>query len=163
MLASAVVMLALSIVLALSTSLCWHHCPHCAGVTTLVALASCAGDAVYAAWSTTLSVAKYIPAQRWWRRLQINCTTQAQQGQRGLCEEGTSASALRAIMPAWQGQQHQRNSASTPAQWGHQRQCNDDDNAHETWGQRGQHNKDDSTNATRATMPVQCWQYCQCN
>jgi hypothetical protein len=58
-LASALIMLALSIVLALLPSLFWHHHPHCAcrpccaGVVTLVVLVL----PLSAAWSTTLSAA----------------------------------------------------------------------------------------------------------
>jgi hypothetical protein len=88
---------------------------------------------------------------------------QAQQGQRGLCNEGNNVSAPRATMPAWQGQQHQRNGANTTAQLGQQHWCNDGDNAHAMWEQRGQRNKDDNTGATKATMPVQCWWWHQRN
>jgi hypothetical protein len=73
-------------------SLCWHHCPCCAGVVSLVALVLL----LSAMWSTTLPVALYMPAQQGQKHLQINCTMQTQQGQRGLHDKGTNASATTA-------------------------------------------------------------------
>jgi hypothetical protein len=153
-LASALITLALSMVLASSPFLCWHHSPHCAGVAALVMLAlypCCSGIAIVCG-------AVYHVV-----RVHIDYTIQAQQGQRGLHDKGANASAPRATMPAWQGQWHQRNGANTPAWWGQQRRSNDGDNAHALWGQRGQHNSDNNAGTTRATTPMQRWWWCQCN
>ncbi len=146
-------------VLASWPSLCWCCHPCCAGIVDVVALML----PLSLAWSTMSSTAEYMPAQWGQRHLQINCTMQAQQGQRGLHDKGNNASILRVTMPAWQGQWHQCNGANTPGRWGQQHQCNDCDNAHATWGQRGQRNKDNNTNATWVTMLLQYWQWCQCN
>ncbi len=75
--------------------LCWCCRPCCAGVVALVALVL----PLSAAWTTMSSVALFMPAQQGQRRLQIDCMTQAQQGQRGLHNKGTNASAPRATMP----------------------------------------------------------------
>jgi hypothetical protein len=93
----------------------------------------------------------------WWKSMQ------GQQGQRGLHNEGNNASAPWATTPVWQGQWHQHNGTNTAGQLGQQHRCSNGDNTHETWGQRGQCKKDNNASAMRASMPVQCWQWLQCN
>ncbi len=155
-------MLASSTALALSPSLCWHYCPHCAGVAALVVLA-------------------LLPLLRWCcccllhglpRRSRLS-TCQLNKGKdackltaRHKHSKGKEGCTRRALMPAPWGQQQQRDKGkitNAMAQWGQQHWCNDADYARATWGQRGQRNKDNNANATRATMPVQCRQWHQRN
>jgi hypothetical protein len=74
-------------------------------------------------------------------------------------------------MPAYQGQQSQRDKVNDTSTMVQTRQLNGGNNAGATrvttpmqcGGGRGQHNKDNKVSATRATVPMQCWQWHQHN
>jgi hypothetical protein len=83
-------------VLASLSSLYWCCCPCCASAVALVALVWL----LSVAWSTALSAAWYMTAQLGQRHLKIDCKMQSQQGQRGLHDKGTNASAPRMTMSA---------------------------------------------------------------
>ncbi len=102
-LALALVMLALLIVLALSPSLCWHHCPHCAGFATLVVLAllPLLRWCCFSLWCG-------LPYRPWLSTCQLNkgkdaCKLTAQRKH----NEDKEVCRTRVLMPVHQGQQCQ--------------------------------------------------------
>ncbi len=140
-------MLGLSIALALSPSLCWNHCLHCAGITALVVLVSFP----LLRWCCCC-LRCGLPHCLWLCTCQLNkgkntCKSTAQ------CKhnKGKEGCMTRALMPV----QQQRSGANMPAQWGQQCWCNDGEKAHATWGQRGQRDKKNNAGTTRAQ--------CSCN
>ncbi len=139
-------MLASSILLALSPSLCWHDCPHCAGIAALVVMA-------------LLSLLHWCC---YCLRCGLPCwrlsTCQLNKG-KDACEltarqkhnKGKEACTIRALMPVYQGQQYQHDKGNL------------DDSKDEcalmmatTPLLRGQwHQLGDNASSTTAKMPLQ--------
>ena len=95
-------MRASSILLALSPSLCWHDCPHCAGIAALVVMALLS-LLCWCCYCLRCGLPRWRLSTCQLNKGKDACELTARQKH----NKGKEACTIRALMPVYQGQQYQ--------------------------------------------------------